>query len=293
MQLEEETAARFEEHRARLHAVAYRMLGSLADAEDAVQNAWLRLDRAGSMDIDNLGGWLTTVVGRECLHLLRARRRRREDSLEPFAAHLPDPLITDQSEEPANRVERAESVSLALLVLLDSLGPAERVAFVLHDMFMIPFQEIAPLLEKSTAATRQQASRARRKIRDNRLPEPAGTLDEQRADVEAFYTAANEGDFTALLQVLAPDVAFHADQAPGLTRIYRGADTVARQSRAVKGAIPRPVMVNGQPGAVMMRDAEPVSLMSFTVANGRIVAIYGIRNRQRLRQLTAHPHNHL
>jgi len=282
-------ARRFEEHRPRLSAMAYRMLGSPAEAEDAVQNAWLRLNQSDTDSIDNLGGWLTTVVGRECLHLLRSRRRRREDFLDPVAQRLPDPVVMAvEDDDPEQQALLADSVSLALLVVLDSLGPAERLAFVLHDMFGVPFDEIAPLVERTPAATRQLASRARRRVRGNAPPAPDRDPARQREVVEAFYAAANSGDFAALLEVLDPDVVLRADYGPDRPpRIYRGAMAFARQSQAARGADLHPVMVNARPGVVACRDGRPVSLMAFTVVAGRITEVDGIRDPDRVRRLTA------
>ncbi|HEX6418083.1 MAG TPA: sigma-70 family RNA polymerase sigma factor, partial [Acidimicrobiales bacterium] len=200
---------RFEEHRPHLRAVAYRMLGSPSEAEDAVQEAWLRLSRADTSDVENLGGWLTTVVGRVCLNVLRSRATRREDPLE---AHVPDPVVTlDHRVDPEERALVADSVGLALLVVLETLPPAERLAFVLHDMFAVPFDEIAPIVGRSTTATRQLASRARRRVQgDARVPDT--DLPRQRAVVDAFFAAARDGDFEALVSVLDPDVVLRSDR---------------------------------------------------------------------------------
>jgi RNA polymerase sigma-70 factor (ECF subfamily) len=289
MQDDDWLARLFEEHRPRMSAVAYRMLGSPTDAEDAVQNAWLRLNQTDTDAIDNLGGWLTTVVGRECLHLLRSRRRRREDLLDPVAQRLPDPVVTAIGEDdPEQQAVLADSVSLALLVVLDSLGPAERLAFVLHDMFGVPFDEIARLVGRTPTAARQLASRARRRVQDNELPAPAGDRARQREVVEAFYAAANAGDFAALLELLDPDVVLRADYGSDRpSTVHRGARTIARQSQAARGAELHPVTVNGLPGVITSRDGRPVSLMAFTVVAGRIVAIDGIRDPDRVRRLTA------
>lgn len=289
MQDDEWLARRFQEHRPQLHAVAHRMLGSTSDADDAVQNAWLRLNRTDTDAIDNLGGWLTTVVGRECLHLLRSRRRRREDLFAPDAEHMPERIVTAvQDDDPERQAVLADTVSLALLVVLDSLGPAERLAFVLHDMFGVPFDEIAPLVQRSPTAARQLASRARRRVQDNQPPLPACDRVQQRKVVEAFYAAANAGDFTALLEVLAPDVVLRADYGPHRpVTVHRGAQTIARQSQAARGADLHPVMVDGLPGVITSRRGEPVSLMAFTVVAGRIVSIDGIRDPGRVRRLTA------
>ena len=282
-------AERFEEHRPRLYAVAYRMLGSLTEAEDAVQDAWLRLSRAEVDDIDNLGGWLTTVVGRECLHLLRSRRRRRENLVDTVGTPLPDPVVTaaDAEAGPEQEALIADSVGLALLVVLDSLSPAERLAFVLHDMFDLSFDEIAPLVGRTPAAARQLASRARRRVRGTKPP--AADRTRQREIVDAFYTAANSGDFTALMEVLDPDVVFRADYGPRRApAVYRGAATVATQARRARGADLHPVLVNGLPGVVTSRHGRPVSIMAFTIVEDRIVEIDGIRDPERVRRLASH-----
>ncbi|GAA1190254.1 sigma-70 family RNA polymerase sigma factor [Prauserella alba] len=284
-------AERFEEHRPRLRAVAYRMLGSLAEAEDAVQDAWLRLSRAETGDIDNLGGWLTTVVGRECLHVLRSRRRRREDLVAPVGTPLPDPVVfaADDDADPEQHALIADSVSLALLVVLDSLAPAERLAFVLHDMFDLPFDEIAPLVGRTPAAARQLASRARRRVRGTEPPAADPDHGRQREVVDAFYDAANSGDFGALVEVLDPDVVFRADYGPGREpAVYRGAATVAKQARRARGADLHRVLVNGLPGVVTSRRGRPVSIMAFRVVEGRIVEIHGIRDSERVQRLAGH-----
>lgn len=282
-------AQRFEEHRPQLRAVAYRMLGSLADAEDAVQNAWLRLSGAHADEIANLGGWLTTVVARESLHTLRSRRRR--DQLTAAAATgLPDPVVSPASDDidPESRVLLAESVSLALLVVLDSLNPAERLAFVLHDMFDLPFGDIAPVVGRSEAGARQLASRARRRVRAAEPPAPDRDRTRQRDIVNAFFAAAEAGDFTALVELLDPDVVFRVDYGPSRPPvIYRGAATIARQSRASRGADLHPVLINNLPGVVTARHGRPVSIMAFTVTAGRIAEINGIRDPERVLRLTA------
>jgi RNA polymerase sigma-70 factor (ECF subfamily) len=288
MQDDEWLARRFEEHRPRLRAVAYRMLVSPTDAEDAVQNAWLRLNQADIDGIDNLGGWLTTVVGRECLHLLRSRRRRREDVFDPVAQRVSDPVVTAvEDDDPEQQAVLADSLSLALLVVLDSLAPAERLAFVLHDIFGVPFDEIAPLVERTPAAARQLASRARRRVRSKQPPASGRDRAREREVVGAFYVAVNAGDFGALLEVLDPEVVLRADYGPDHpSRVYRGAETIARQSKAARGAELHPVMVSGLPGVVACRDGRPVSLMAFTIVAGRIVAIDGIRDPDRVLRLT-------
>jgi RNA polymerase sigma factor (sigma-70 family) len=279
-------AERFEQHRPRLRAVAYRMLGSLAEADDAVQDAWLRLSHSKAEQIDNLGGWLTTVVARECLHLLRARRVRRED---PLAAHLPDPVIAPEGDlEPEQEALLADSVGLALLVVLDSLTPAERLAFVLHDMFELPFEEIAPLVGRTPTAARQLASRARRRVRGAEVPAPDPDLTRQRQVVDAFFAAARAGDFDALLQVLDPDVVLRADLGAGRPpAVFRGVRAVAKLARVPRGAQLHPALVNGTPGAVITRNGRPFSVLAFTVAGGKIVEIDGIRDPDRVRRVAA------
>jgi RNA polymerase sigma factor (sigma-70 family) len=281
-------AERFEQHRPRLRAVAYRMLGSLAEADDAVQDAWLRLSHSKAEQIDNLGGWLTTVVARECLHLLRARRVRRED---PLAAHLPDPVIAPEGDlEPEQEALLADSVGLALLVVLDSLTPAERLAFVLHDMFELPFEEIAPLVGRTPTAARQLASRARRRVRGAEVPAPDPDLTRQRQVVDAFFAAARAGDFDALVQVLDPDVRLRADLGAGRPpAVFRGVRAVAKLARvhAVPSAQLHPALVNGTPGAVITRNGRPFSVLAFTVAGGKIVEIDGIRDPDRVRRVAA------
>lgn len=263
------------------------MLGSLDDADDAVQNGWLRLSTVDADEIDNLGGWLTTVVGRECLHLLRSRRRRREELVE--ISHLPDPVVTAVAGDPEQEAMLADAVGLALLVVLDSLTPAERLAFVMHDMFDIPYDAIAPLIDRSSAAARQLASRARRRIRGARLVSPDRNRVRQREIVDAFYAAANTGNFDALVELLDPDVVFRADYGPCRSpAVYRGAATVAHQARAARGADIHAVLINGLPGVVTFRNDGPISLMAFTIGEGRILEIDGIRDADRVRKLTKH-----
>jgi RNA polymerase sigma-70 factor (ECF subfamily) len=277
---------RFEQHRPRLRAVAYRMLGSLAEADDAVQDAWLRLSQSNTDQIDNLGGWLTTVVARECLHMLRSRRHRRED---PFAAGLPDPVITpDQDLDPEHEALLADSVGLALLVVLDCLTPVERLAFVLHDMFELPFQEIAPMLGRTPTATRQLASRARRRVKGAEIPTPDPDRARQRQVVDAFFAAARAGDFDALVRVLDPDVAvradFGTDRRPA---VFRGVPAVARLFRDRRAAQLHPVLVNGAVGALITLNGRPYIVMAFTVAGGKIVEINAIRDPDRVDRLAA------
>ncbi|HEY7637384.1 MAG TPA: sigma-70 family RNA polymerase sigma factor [Gemmatimonadales bacterium] len=288
-------ARQFEEHRPRLRAVAYRMLGSLSEADDAVQESWLRVSRAdtgggeGGGRIDNMGGWLTTVVSRVCLNLLRARAGRREES---FEAHLPDPIVT--AEGPSNPEEElllADSVGLALLVVLETLDPAERLAFVLHDTFAVPFEQIAPIVGRTPAAARQLASRARRRVRGAVTEELDLDRRRQREVVDAFIAASRGGDFDALLQVLDPDVVLRTDGggvAP--SRIVRGARNVAGGAIAYsargRADTIRPVRVNGAAGvAVFDPEGRPFSLVAFTVARGRIVEIDILTDRERLEPL--------
>ena len=283
-------AQRFEEHRAHLRAVAYRMLGSLTEADDAVQDAWLRLSRSGAGEVENLGGWLTTIVARVCLNMLRARNVRREDSLE---LHLPDPIISRDGElQPEEEAVLADSVGLALLVVLDTLSPAERLAFVLHDLFELPFEEIAPMVGRTPAAARQLASRARRRVKGARVPEPDPDLARQREVVDAFFVAARGGDFDALVALLDPDVVLRADfgaKRPAVSRVIHGAAAVARQ--ALKGALPaahlRPALVNGAAGVVVTVRGRPFAVMGFTVAEGKIVAIDAIADPERVRRIAA------
>ena len=269
-------AEKFEEHRAHLRAVAYRMLGSVTEADDAVQEAWLRLDRAGEDQIENLRAWLTTVVGRVCIDMLRARRSRREDYV---GAWLPEPLVSDGTEEedPERQALLADSVGLALLVVLDALSPAERLAFVLHDMFAVPFDEIAPIVGRTPETARQLASRARRRVRG--APEPDADLDTQRRVVEAFLAAARAGDFAALIELLDPEVVFRADTGgrPGIVVAHvEGADPVARHAVAQGSRWARwchPALVNGQWGGVVIAPRRAIGVVGMTVSHGRIATI--------------------
>ena len=279
-------AERFEQHRTRLRGVAYRMLGSLTEADDAVQDAWLRLSNSDSEEIDNLGGWLTTVVARECLHVLRSRRHRREDS---FGVHLPDPIIVPDADlDPEQEAVLADSVGLALLVVLESLAPAERLAFVLHDMFDLPFEEIAPVVGRTPTAARQLASRARRRVKGAEVPTPDADLARQRQVVDAFFAAARDGDFDALVQVLDPNIVLRADlggaQPP---RTFRGVSAVAKLARAPRGARLHPALVNGAVGVVITLDGQPFSVLAFTIVDDKIVEIDGIRDPDRVRRITA------
>jgi RNA polymerase sigma factor (sigma-70 family) len=280
-------ARRFEDHRSRLRAVAYQMLGSLGEADDAVQEAWLRLSRTDAGAVDNLGGWLTTVVARVCLDLLRARTARRE---EPLGPHLPDPVVGREGGlDPEQETLLAERVGLALLVVLDSLKPAERLAFVLHDLFAVPFEEIAAALGRSPAAARQLASRARRRARQA-APVPDADPARQRAAVDAFLAATRDGDFDALLAVLDPEVVVRADHGPvpaGASREVRGARAAAEQTLAFspRARLARPALVNGAAGLVVTANGRPLSVMAFTVARGRIVEIDILADPERLRRL--------
>ncbi|GIF77390.1 sigma-70 family RNA polymerase sigma factor [Asanoa siamensis] len=278
----------FEEHRGRLRAVAYRMLGSLSEADDAVQETWLRLARTDVSEIENLGGWLTTVTGRICLNLLRSRTTRPEL---PLDTHVPDPIVRpDEGLGPEGEAMLADEVGLALLVVLDTLNPAERLAFVLHDMFAVAFDEIALIVDRSPAATRQLASRARRRVADA-APTPDADLARQREVVDAFFAASRDGDFDALLAVLDPDVLLRADGGPGrpaLSMILRGGAEVAGQARIGGLLFPaiRRALINGLPGAVIAPRDEVVSIMSFVVRGGRIVEINVLADPHRLRALT-------
>jgi RNA polymerase sigma factor (sigma-70 family) len=273
-------ADRFEENRSHLRGVAYRMLGSLDDADDAVQEAWLRLSQRESGGIENLGGWLTTVVARICVDMLRARRAKPEEPLDPIRD-----FIVTREESPEDEVLTADSVGLALLVVLDSLTPSERLAFVLHDMFAMPFEEIAPIVHRSPAAARQLASRARRRVQGATPPNTG--FAQRRAVVDAFVAAAREGDFEALMAVLDPDVLLRADREPAISGI-RGAQAVASSavgfSKVIQGT--EPVIVNGSPGIVSwLPSGEPLSVLGFVVAGERIREIYVISRPERLRQL--------
>ncbi len=281
-------AERFEQNRPHLREVAYRMLGSLAEAEDAVQEAWLRLSRAEAGGIENLGGWLTTVVARVCLTMLQSRRSRREELLD---ARVPDPIVsTEERPDPEQEALLADSVGLALLVVLETLAPVERLAFVLHDMFDVPFDEIAPIVDRSPAAARQLASRARRRVK-GAAPVPDADLARQRAAVDAFLAAAREGDFEALLGVLDPDVVLRADVGAvpaGASRVIRGAPAVAEQALAFArrlGPFARRALVNGAAGIVAAPGGRPFSVLGFTVTQGRIVEIDILADPERLSQL--------
>ncbi|MFJ1794209.1 sigma-70 family RNA polymerase sigma factor [Kitasatospora griseola] len=278
-------AERFEAQRPRLRAVAYRMLGSLGEAEDAVQEAWLRLDRHAE-EVENLGGWLTTVVSRVCLNELRSRSRRREEELD---TQVPDPVLAaPERDDPEAAALLGDRVGMALQVVLGTLGPAERLAFVLHDLFAVPFEEIAPLLGKSPAAVRQSASRARKRVKE-RAPEPDRDPAAQRGAVEAFLAAAREGDFEALVRVLAPDAVLRSDGGAlvELSRVLRGGAAIAASAAGFRSLAPfaRPVLVNGAYGVLTVREGRPVSVMAFTVVGGRVARIDVLNDPERLAAL--------
>ncbi len=277
-------AEKFETERSHLRAVAYRMLGDLTEADDAVQESWLRLNRSDTSGVENLGGWLTTVVARVCLDMLRSRESRRE---EPLDVHVPAPIVSHEDGiDPEQEALLADSVGLALLVVLDTLNPAERLAFVLHDLFAVPFDEIAPIVGRSPTAARQLASRARRRVRGG-ATEPDADLTRSREVVDAFLAASRGGDFDALLAVLDPDVVFRADRtavSAGASEEIRGAPFVAKQflGRA-QGA--RPTLVNGAVGVVVAPRGRLFLVLSLTVRHGKIVEIEAIADPERLRQL--------
>jgi RNA polymerase sigma factor (sigma-70 family) len=277
-------AARFEAHRTHLRAVAYRMLGSASEADDAVQEAWLRLDRADTSGVDNLGGWLTTVVARVCLDLLRARTARRE---QPLGVHLPEPPVSHaDGNDPEQEALLAEGVGLALLVVLEQLAPVERVTFVLHDLFAVPFDQIAPIVGRSPAAAKMLASRARRRVQ-GAATVPAADPIRQRAVVDAFLAASRGGDLEALLALLDPDVVVRADRAAvqaGASREVRGAAAVAGTFSG-RARLARPALVNGAVGAVWAPGGQPRVVFAFTVTGGRIVEIDILADPERLRQL--------
>jgi RNA polymerase sigma factor (sigma-70 family) len=278
-------AEQFEEQRPRLRAVAYRMLGSLSEADDAVQDAWLRLSRSDAGKIENLAAWLTTVVARQSLNILRSRNTKRE---QPLHVHLPDPVIDPaDGTDPEHEALLADSVGLALLVILETLTPAERLAFVLHDMFALPFEEIAPIVERSPEATRQLASRARRRVR-GAAPAPDADLTAQWEVVEAFLAAARDGDFDALVAVLDPDVVLRADGGlTGLSRHVQGAETVARQALMWSRVdlTMRRALINGAAGMVAFLHGEPFSIAAVTVRNGKIVELDFLADPERIARL--------
>jgi len=277
-------AERFEEHRGRLRAVAYRMLGSVSEADDAVQEAWLRLSRSDADEIENLGAWLTTVVGRVSLSMLRSRGTRRE---QPLDVHVPEPIV-DRADgtDPEHEALLADSVGLALLVVLETLSPAERLVFVLHDIFAVPFDEIAPIVDRSPEAARQLASRARRRVRaENTVPD--ADPDAQREVVEAFLAAARDGDFERLVAVLDPDVVLRADLGAAGSREVRGVEAVIGQAMFYSqlGLVMKPALINGAVGLVTTRDGQPFSIGAFTVRRGRIVEMDWLADPARLREL--------
>jgi RNA polymerase sigma-70 factor, ECF subfamily len=280
-------AQRFEENRTHLRAVAYRMLGSISEADDAIQEAWLRLSRSDTSGVENLGGWLTTVVARVCLDMLRSRRSRRE---EPLSTHLPDPIVSRaEGIDPEHEALLADSVGLALLVVLETLTPAERLAFVLHDMFSLPFEEIAPIVDRSPAATRQLASRARRRARGAAIS-PEVDLAHQREVVDAFLAAARDGEFDGLVAVLDPEVVLRSDGGvlrPGASVVVHGARAVAEQALIFSGLFPfvRPAVVNGAAGVVVAPHGRPLSVMGFTLRGRKIVEIDVLADPARLEQL--------
>jgi RNA polymerase sigma factor (sigma-70 family) len=277
----------FEANRHHLRAVAYRMLGSPSEADDAVQEAWLRFSRADTSTVENLGGWLTTVVARVCLDMLRARKSRREETL---GAHVPDPIISRHDAiDPESEAVLADSVGLALLVVLEMLAPAERLAFVLHDMFAVPFDEIAEIVDRSPSAARQLASRARRRVQGADTT-PDADITRQREVVDAFFSAARDGDFGALVAVLDPDVVLRSDggpKRPDASVVVRGAETVAGRALTFAHLSPfaRPALVNGSAGVVVAPGGRAVSVMAFTVRNGKVAAIDALVDPDRLSRL--------
>ena len=275
----------FEDHRAHLRAVAYRMLGSFTEADDAVQEAWLRLHRADSKAVANLEAWLTTVVARVCLDMLRARKARREAYI---GSWLPEPLVSANDElDPEHEAVLADSVGLALLVVLETLTPAERLSFVLHDTFSVPFEEIAPIVGRTPEAVRQLASRARRRVR-NAAPEPEIDISRQRELVDAFLAAARVGDFDALLAILDPEVVFRVDGggvAPPAREPMIGAAAVAQDAMMFArpmAQFARPALINGAPGLIIAPESKPVAVLSFTIHEDRIVAIDAIADPAKL-----------
>ncbi|WP_350279738.1 RNA polymerase sigma factor SigJ [Kribbella sp. HUAS MG21] len=281
----EQLARQFEQNRGHLRAVAYRMLGSLAEAEDAVQEAWLRLSRTDVSDVGNLAGWLTTVVSRVCLDMLRSRKSRREDSLDTY---VPDPIIGEPG--PEDEAVHADAVGLALLVVLETLSPAERLAFVLHDMFGVGFDEIATIVDKSPAATRQLASRARRRVQG--APAGDGDVSRQRAVVEAFMAASRGGDFQGLLELLDPEVVLRADAGaaaaefagPAVSKLVRGARAVVEQALMFSRMAPHTelALVNGRPGSVTLVNGRLMGVMDVTVVDGKITEINILADLDRL-----------
>jgi RNA polymerase sigma factor (sigma-70 family) len=275
---------RFQEHRSQLRAVAYRLLGSLSEADDAVQETWLRLNRADTRDVVNLGGWLTTVVGRVCLDMLRARAARREV---PLDTRLPDPVVSSvEAADPEQAALLADSVAWALLVVLETLQPAERIAFVLHDTFAVPFDEIADIVGRSPAATRQLASRARRRVREATV-DPDADPGTQRQVVEAFLSAARRGDLDALVALLDPDVAVRADSGRPPVRVVRGSRAVAEKALVFSGASAeaRVALLGGSAGIVASAQGRPTAVMGFAVRHGRVIGIDILTDPARLQRL--------
>jgi RNA polymerase sigma factor (sigma-70 family) len=286
MSTPERFADHFEEHRAHLQAVAYRMLGSASDAQDAVQESWLRLNRTDAGKVENLRAWLTTVVARVCLDMLRTRTSRRED---PWDVHVPDPIVTRADGNPESDTMLADSVGLALLVVLENLEPPERLAFVLHDVFGMTFEEIGPIVDRTPVAARQLASRARRRIQ-SQAPNSDADLHQQRRVVDAFLAAAREGDFEGLLAVLDPDIVLRADGGAlaGASRIVRGAQAVAAQAATFSRSTlsNQVVLVNGNVGVVARRpDGRPFSVLGFTIVKGKVVEIDILADPERLSRL--------
>jgi RNA polymerase sigma factor (sigma-70 family) len=283
-------AAQFEQNRTHLRAVAYRMLGSVSEAEDAVQESWLRLSRSDTSEVGNLGGWLTTVVARVCLDMLRSRKSRREEPLDVF---VPDPIVSrDDGVDPESEALRADSVGLALLVVLETLTPAERLAFVLHDMFGVSFDEVAAIVRRSPAATRQLASRARRRVQG--APAPDTDLNRQRKVVDAFLAAARGGDFEALLAVLDPDVVLRADagaaaigSGPAVSKVVRGARAVVEQALTFTKLAPRTqrAIVNGAAGVVTVVGGQVIAVMGVTTRDDKITEIYILADPVRINRL--------
>ncbi|MGH9212765.1 MAG: sigma-70 family RNA polymerase sigma factor [Acidimicrobiales bacterium] len=276
---------RFERRRSHLRAIAYRMLGSLSEADDALQEVWLRLSRSDRSNVDNLDAWLTTVVGRVCLNRLRSRERRREDLV---GVHIPDPIITNEHEtDPAQEVAMANSIGLALLVVIETLTPAERVAFVLHDMFGVSFQEIATMLGRSTAAARQLASRARRRVHGE-AKVPDADLRSQWEVVDVFFAAARGGDFERLVTLLDPDVVLRVDAGlSAMTREVRGAETVAGQALMWSHAdlTVQRALINSAAGVISIRDGSPFAVIGLTITGGRIAELDILTDPQRLATL--------
>jgi RNA polymerase sigma factor (sigma-70 family) len=285
----EQLAGQFEANRTHLRAVAYRMLGSVSEADDAVQEAWLRLSRSDSSEVEDLRAWLTTVVARVCLDMLRSRKSRRE---QPLGPHVPEPIVSREDEvDPEHEALLADSVGLALLVVLETLSPPERLAFVLHDMFGVPFDEIAPLVERSPAAARQLASRARRRVRGS-APAPDTDLARQREVVDAFFAAARDGDFDGLVAVLDPEVVLRVDRGArpmprGTSREVRGARAIFEQARTFSSLarFARPALVNGTAGYVVAPGGRPFAVAGFTVVGGKIAEIDILADPVRLREL--------